>query len=254
MNKHIFLINAIRLLGCYTQLPPQKFKYCAFFFYNMDPNKLFELLLEKIKGIKLDHPIRIGIDGVDGSGKTFFADAFAEYLQKLNRPIIRSTIDRFHNPKNVRYQQGENSPRGYYEDSFNTDKLVEKLLTPLGPNGSLKYQHSLFDYRTDSQTDVPYEIAERNAILVFDGIFLFTPKLSPFWDLRIFLDVPFETTIQRVQQRVKDQEYLGSENIVEKYKTRYIPGQKIYFEESEPKKKADIIIDNTDYTNPSVLE
>ena len=72
--------------------------------------------------------------------------------------------------------------------------------------------------------------------------------------MRIFLDVPFETTIERVKQRVKDQEYLGSGNIVKKYKTRYIPGQKIYFKKAEPKKKADIIIDNTDYTNPLIVK
>ena len=105
----------------------------------MKPVKLFELLEERIREINLDHPIRIGIDGVDGSGKTFFADAFAQYLQRLNRSIIRSTIDTFHNPKKIRYQQGENSPKGYYEDSFNIDGLIENLLYPLGPNIKLLY-------------------------------------------------------------------------------------------------------------------
>ncbi|KKQ35472.1 MAG: hypothetical protein US52_C0024G0006 [candidate division WS6 bacterium GW2011_GWA2_37_6] len=220
----------------------------------MKPVKLFELLEERIREINLDHPIRIGVDGVDGSGKKFFADAFAQYLQRLNRSIIRSTIDTFHNPKKIRYQQGENSPKGYYEDSFNIDGLIENLLYPLGPKGSLKYKTLIFNYKTDSQIDVPFEIAQEDSILIFDGIFLFTPRLNPFWDMRIFLDVPFETTIERVKQRVKDQEYLGSGNIVKKYKTRYIPGQKIYFKKAEPKKKADIIIDNTDYTNPLIVK
>ena len=57
-------------------------------------------------------------------------------------------------------------------------------------------------------------------------IFLFRPELLKYWDLRIFLDVDFETALQIAMNRLVEKTFLGSEQeIIDKYKQRYIPGQ-----------------------------
>jgi len=61
--------------------------------------------------------VRVGIDGVDAAGKTTPADELGQRLRALRRPVIRSGIDHFHNPREVRYAKGSESPDGYYEDS-----------------------------------------------------------------------------------------------------------------------------------------
>ena len=44
--------------------------------------------------------LRVGIDGVDGAGKTYFADELAAQITSL--PVIRASVDFFHNPRAVR--------------------------------------------------------------------------------------------------------------------------------------------------------
>ena len=202
-----------------------------------------------ITATKRNHPLRVGIDGVDASGKTTLADSLADYLRSLNLNVIRASIDGFHNPKVIRYEKGRNSPEGYYRDSFNNKAIIDNLLAPLGENGDLKYKKAVFDFKTDSEVVLPLETAKPDSILIMDGVFLFRPELVSFWDLKIFLEADFKITVYTAKKR--DGYLLGSENeILEKYEQRYVPGQKLYFEEAKPREKADIIIDNSDFENP----
>ncbi len=69
------------------------------------------------------HVIRVGIDGVDGAGKTTFADDLAPLLAASGRPPIRASVDGFHYPRATRYRRGQHSPRGYVQDSYNYPQL-----------------------------------------------------------------------------------------------------------------------------------
>lgn len=42
---------------------------------------------------------RVGIDGVDGAGKTCLADELAGVLQAQGAPVIRASVDGFHRPR-----------------------------------------------------------------------------------------------------------------------------------------------------------
>ena len=207
-----------------------------------------ETILDYRKGL----PLLVGIDGIDAAGKTTLADGLANRLQESHRQIIRASIDGFHNPRAIRYRKGRNSPAGYYRDSFNYRSVISQLLAPL-KSGDLRYREVVFDYRTDEEVDVPHKNADKDAILVMDGIFLFRPELLNYWDIKIFLDVGFDVTLKRAIQRARD---LGSsdseQEIVDVYSRRYIPGQKLYFQEAAPWEKADILVDNTSYDNPVI--
>jgi len=208
-------------------------------------------IAETINKMQLSHPVRVGIDGVDCSGKTTLADELASRLEELGREIIRVSIDKFHHCRKIRYRQGRQSPRGYYEDSFDNDAIISCVLGPLGPDGNLIYCDSQFDFRTDTSVDGPLQKAAANSILIFDGVFLLRPELAQYWDFTIFVDVGFEEIIKRARNR--DQYLFGNADEVEAiYRTRYIPGQKQYLESVQPAQKASIVIDNTDFINPSM--
>lgn len=213
---------------------------------------LIQQTANHIASLKCAHPIRVAIDGVDAAGKTTFANELAKPLVKLGGHVIRASLDGFHNPRIIRYRRGENSPEGYFFDSFDYDALKRYLLEPLGPGGSLRYHTSRFDFRSDALVNSPQYRAHSDSILLLDGVFLLRPELVECWDFTVFLDVNFDVAVERASQR--DHTLFGSaENVKQRCWKRYVPGQRIYLRTCRPKESADIIIDNNDPVKPRVM-
>ncbi|HZS94606.1 MAG TPA: uridine kinase [Chloroflexota bacterium] len=184
-------------------------------------------------------------------GKSTIAAALADALRGHGRAVIQASVDGFHRPRSERYRQGSDSAAGYYEDSFDYDALRSNLLLPLGPEGSRRYRWEVFDYRTDSPLDLPFETAPNDAILIADGIFLLRPELIDLWEFRIFVDVSFEIALRRAL--IRDRDLFGSEEAVrERYIERYFPAQQLYLESARPMERADAIVINGGAT-PRVL-
>jgi uridine kinase len=218
----------------------------------MKRSQLLNYLADRIIEIKRSHPIRVGLDGPDAAGKTTLADELVAPVRGHGRPVIRASIDGFHNPARIRHARGSVSPEGYYYDSFNYGTVTESLLAPLGPDGSRRYCAAAFDYRTDLPVSIETRLAEENAILLFDGVFLLRPELAAYWDFTIFVDASFEVALARAQER--DAAFLGSvEEVRRRYEQRYIPGQKLYFAECRPKERAQVVIDNSDPADPVII-
>jgi uridine kinase len=194
--------------------------------------------------------LRVGVDGVDGVGKTVFADMLARAIEPLGRPVIRASVDGFHNTREDRYRRGRNSPEGFYLDSYNYGELRKVLLDPLRPGGSRVYCPVVFDHFTNSPVPVIWSTADPRAVLVFDGIFLHRPELRDVWSLSIFLDAPFDVTIPRGAGRGPG---WGSADVDAPSNQRYIEGQRRYLRESEPQMLANVVIDYSDFANPIVV-
>jgi len=213
---------------------------------------LLEQLAAAIAARRLDHPTRVAIDGVDGSGKTTLADELVEPLRRAGRDVIRASVDGFHNPRVVRYTRGPDSPEGYFLDSFDYATLKRELLDPLGPGGDANFRTAAFDYRVDRPVASPRQVAPRDAVLLFDGVFLSRPELQASWDLTIWLDVPFEVTVERAIAR--DARNGGDAAVTRgKYERRYVPGQRLYLTQCRPRERADIVVDNTALDRPKVV-
>lgn len=216
---------------------------------NEHRTNLLKQISDTILTLPHQHVLRVGIDGVDGVGKTFFADELALLLATADRQIIRASVDSFHNPKSIRYRRGSTSPEGFFRDSYNYERLKEVLLAPLSPGGSGGYRTAIFDHRADAFVSAPEEWASPNAILVFDGIFLHRPELRAYWDFSIFLDVGFDISIPRGAQRGE-----GSPDPEAPENNRYVEGQRIYLRECRPRQQATITINNEDLAVPYVVE
>jgi uridine kinase len=204
-----------------------------------------------VLAVAADHPVRVAIDGPDAAGKTTLADELAEALRPTGRELIRASIDGFHRPRAERYRRGADSPRGYYEDSFDHAALRRMLLAPLGPGGDRRHRCVVFDFRTDAFVDDPGRVAAADAVLLFDGVFLLRPELCDAWDLTVFVTVEPDESLYRALER--DVELFGSRDEVERrYRTRYLPGQAIYLDEARPLDRADAVVVNDDPAAPQL--
>jgi uridine kinase len=195
-----------------------------------------------------DRPVRVGIDGVDGAGKSTFAAALAAQVRRHGRPTIESTVDGFHQPRARRYRQGRDSPDGFYEDSYDYDALRSCLLDPLGPDGDGWFRRAAFDHRLDQPVDAAPEPAPPGAVLVFDGLFLHRPQLRGIWDYSVFLQVDFAETFVRMARRDGCPPDPGHPA-----NRRYVQGQRRYLAECRPAACATVVVDNTDPRHPVIV-
>ena len=192
--------------------------------------------------------VKVAIDGVDGAGKTTFADELASILESSPRQIIRSSVDGFHNPREIRYRHGKTSPEGFFKDSYNYSKLIDLLLNPLSVGGSAIFKTAYFDHRIDSVVDLPDRHAKNGAILIFDGIFLHRDELVDFWEYSVFLKVDFPISIGRCAQRGD-----GSPDMNAESNRRYVEGQKIYIATCVPASRSKLVVDNNNLEAPFIV-
>jgi uridine kinase len=201
-----------------------------------------------ILGISGRDVVCVAVDGVDGAGKTVFADELADVLRASGRPVIRASVDSFHNPRSVRYRQGRDSPRGFFEDSYDYPTLVRLLLAPLSDGGDRRIRRAAFDHRRDVPDEAPEEEAPVGALLVFDGIFLHREELRRYWHYSVFLDVPFHVSIPRGAQRGE-----GSADPRAASNRRYVEGQSLYLRTCRPWERATVMVNNEDLEAPFIV-
>jgi uridine kinase len=116
---------------------------------------------------------------------------------------------------------------------------------PLGPGGSRRYREALTDFSGRHVVDGHVLTAADDAILVADGAFLQRPELAPHWDLVVYLDVDFDEILRRGIAR--DQVWMGSAAEAEaRYRSKYIPGERMYLEQLRPAQRAHVVVDNRD--------
>ncbi|SHM26407.1 cytidylate kinase family protein [Actinacidiphila paucisporea] len=215
--------------------------------------ELISRLAEAIRSVTTAHPLRVAIDGPPASGKTTLADELAIVLRAQDRDVIRATIDDFLVPRAQRYRRGQYSAEGCYFDAHDHAALCQALLDPLGPGGDRRFQHAVYDADTDTPSSPPTTTAPADAVLLFDGVFLLRPELIDRWDLRIFVSVPFEQTVDRARDR--GAALVGSTadaaEIERSWRNRYIPSQQLYFTAARPTDHADIIVYNDQLQRPT---
>lgn len=197
--------------------------------------------------LELSRPrLIVAVDGVDGAGKTMFADRLAVVLRLAGAHIVRASVDGFHNPHSVRYAKGQASPEGFFRDSFDYDAFDRLLLSPF-KQGASEVRTASFDHRINEPiTDAVVEVPVMSILLV-DGIFLHRDELSDFWSLSVFLDVPFDVSFARMSIRDRRPADPAS-----KSNRRYFEGQQLYLRRCEPHRRATLVVDNSDFDRPRI--
>ncbi|KKZ93486.1 Uridine kinase [Bacillus wiedmannii] len=218
----------------------------------MNRKKRIKEIADHILKLNLTHPIRVGISGITASGKTTFANELAEEIKKRGLPVTHASIDDFHNPRLIRYAQGKDSARGYYEDAHDYTAFKERLLKPLGSNGNLQYETISHNLKTDNHVHNEPLLAQPNMVLIVDGTFLFKKDVEHLFDYKILVDTDFEIARKRGAER--ETEAFGSYEEAEKmFLNRYHAACKMYIDEHNPKSYADVVFRNSDLENPEVI-
>jgi len=219
----------------------------------MDREELLGFLVRVIIGRKVaGRPPKVAIDGRCGAGKSVLADELGALIRARGFQILRPSVDGFHHPRERRYRRGEYSARGYFEDAFNCEAAVDNLLRPLsGDVFPVECREVSLDLRTNLPSDAPSVSAGAEAVLLFDGIFLFRRELNTWWDVRILVDADAETAVSRAV--VRDAEAMGPVDLIRrKYEVRYEPAWQIYPDAEDPESKADVVVDNRDFSHPAI--
>ncbi len=184
--------------------------------------------------------VRVAVDGVDGAGKTTFADELAAVLRHRHRDVVRVSVDDFHQPRERRYRRGRDSPEGFWLDAFDYARLRSDVLDPLAPGGSRRYRRRSHDLVSDAAVHPGHEVAPPGAVLVLDGLFLHRDELAGLWDLSIWLDVPFHVAAARLAARDGSHPDPEHPSIA-----RYVEAHRLYFAACDPVNRADVVIDNS---------
>lgn len=198
------------------------------------------------------HPLRVAIDGLCGAGKSTFARDLTAALLAQNERSVHLDSDGFHHPRDIRYRQGRDSARGYYEDAYNFEALADRVLRPLGAGGSLVYAKRIYDLTTDEVVPDDTARADPNSIIIFDCTFVQRGALRGLWDEVIFLEVAREIATMRGINR--DTPQFGSQRAARAaYEIRYMAACDIYAAEERPADRASIVIDNNDIEAPRLV-
>ncbi len=209
-------------------------------------------LADHLAARRLDHPIRVAVDGITAAGKSTLANELAMALRPRERIAIRLSGDDFHHQSAHRYRKGRDSADGYYEDAYDLAKLAQLTLTPLGPGGDRRYHARVHDLRTDAVIDDDVQLAPDDAIVIVDGSFLQRPELAGLWDVVVFVDTSFE--IARARGCARDTEMFGGIGRARyAFDTRYHPACRRYLSEVAAADRAGVVICNNDVLRPQVL-
>ena len=212
--------------------------------------EIFTAIENHYNSIDEDKIDTIGVNGIDNSGKTTFAKSLSEYLDARGYESKVISIDNFHNPQDIR-GKGENPVDAYYENAFDTERLIEEILEPIRNNQEVHKELEILNLKTDIYDLKKEYHVNRNDIVIIEGVLLYKEPLDRYIDYNIYLNINFDIMIKRARER--DEERFD-ENVVKRYKEKYIPIQKKYIKEDNPKLKSDMIIDNNDFDKPKIIE
>jgi len=187
----------------------------------------------------------VAVDGLDGAGKTMFADALAAQLGIGHRAVFRASIDDFHQSRARRYARGRDSSEGFYRDSYDYPTFKRMLIEPFRTGWIGSFNLRAFDLKRDIPFQPVWSSGPEDALLIVDGIFLNRPELKGLWNYSIWLEVDPDIAAGRVIARDAEEFEHDIAN-----PTRYTDGQKLYLKEAKPREAATAIIDNNDFDRP----
>lgn len=220
---------------------------------------VIEMVAELVLSAKsARQPFLVAVDGIDGAGKSTFADELAGFVHARGGAVVRSTIDSFHHQRAVRHARGARSPLGFYADSHDLGSLRRELLDPFRTGSGSSYRAAWFDEPTDAPVDAPLAVVNAEDVLIFDGVFVQRPELVAYWDLVVFLDAQKRVDLQRLglvlDQLPQDPVEAVSHTLSWAARIdRYASGMRYYLDLVDPIASADVVIDNNSLAAPVIV-
>lgn len=172
-----------------------------------------------LRGWVPDNSGAIGINGLDGAGKTTFALGLQQFLLDQGRAAHLLHVDDFN----------EDDVQDEVYEAFARGELTAAHLD--------KYYHSSVDYRALFEA---IKIAkERTRYVIVEGVFLFRQPLPQILDFKVFLETEPSVARDRFKRRRLE---LGDERPVEVFDRIWWPAFERYCNEEKPLETADLVV------------
>jgi len=178
----------------------------------------------------------VGISGIDCAGKTSLAARLAEELRAAGEDTVVIGGDDFNRPRSERSTHPAEDP----DYGFAYGQLVEEVLVPAREGRRVETRLRVKDWQRD-EWDEGAVVVEPGAIVLLEGVFLFTPEILPLLDLKVWLEISFDDALERAL--VRDAQAMGGpDGVRDRYTTRYWPGQRLHLERDRPRESADLVL------------
>jgi uridine kinase len=204
----------------------------------------FEEVVRKILELRANIPdtrsLLVGVSGIDGCGKGYFAKQLQAHLAMHGVIPTILNVDGWLNLPHKRFDQNALAVN-FYENAIRLDQFFSKLVLPLRDRRSVHLVADLVEETGSEYRKHAYDYEDVSVVLV-EGIFLFKPQYRKYFDLTIWIDCSFRTALARAIDRA--QEGLSSANTIAAYDTIYFPAQRIHLAQDKPRENADLIFEN----------
>lgn len=181
-------------------------------------------LKQAIESLKVpDRPAIIGLSGFSGSGKSSLALSLAAELSGTQ--VLESDV--FWRPDS-----------NHLSDEWlaiDRHSIRKDVLIPARAGRPVAFRPwNWEEKRLDDAVVLPQ--CER---ILLEGIGIFHPDLTNLFDLRIWVDAPFDASMENGMRR--DRETYGLTNDAE-WREVWIPNERAYFERFRPDRMADLVV------------
>lgn len=204
-------------------------------------DQLIRSIIDRLKNVPAKQSMLVGISGIDASGKGYVTEKLSRELNSLGLKTAMINVDGWLNLPDVRFDSNDLSGN-FYCNAFRFDEMFDQLVLPLSQNRSINITADFAEETAAEYRKHNYRFDDID-IIFLEGIFLFKRELAHHYDLKIWIDCPFDVALERAIAR--SQEGLSPEATTNAYETIYFPAQLIHLDLDDPRSVADIRIDNS---------
>lgn len=170
----------------------------------------------------------VGVDGCGGSGKSTFAGALA----RAGTGVEIVHMDDFYRPAAERL--GMSAPADAMGADFDWPRLGQAVLEPLARGEQGRYQR--YDWATDALAG--WHEVEARGVVVIEGIYALRAELRDIYDVRIWVECPYELRLARGMAR-------DGEAMRWRWEQEWMPLEDRYVAAHAPHEAADLVVDGS---------
>jgi uridine kinase len=206
-------------------------------------NELQDLLPEVLaqrSRLRPNMSLLLAVSGIDASGKGYVAAQISELLQLNGLNAVAIGIDPWlGDPR--QWSGKKDAGELFYRHGIRFDDLFRALVLPLKQHRSIHLPASLRRQVDSALYSYLYDYRDVD-VIVLEGIFLLKRTLRSHYDLSLWVECSFQTSLERALQR--NQEGLPPALIAHDYHSIYHPAQRIHLAVDHPRGSADEIFVN----------
>jgi uridine kinase len=171
---------------------------------------------------------QVAIDGLDGSGKSRFADALARACAGQGMPATVVRVDDFRRPEVLVGVDETHETDAYYQGYYDFAAVDRRL----------------------AEAAASQERAGA-ALIIVEGVFVLRSRVAASAPL-VVLEVDREVALARIRTR-DAAAGRGNDEIDRRIHRRYLPAQDRYRAAFDPVRRAALVVDNSDWAAPRVV-